>query len=842
MLWIGTLGVLPLAMILFDFRPAALAGCGTYGYACNQTACFTAEINTTFTNYNGTCYGGSWQKGSAWIYGQTGTTITLYVRTTMTTNVDQVEGWSFGLKHTAPTLISVDGGNLVLNAVQDGQALATIQAPPPPAPPGPPDFPGPGNPATRAWTCGLTQGVVVDFGSPGPGYITTGPNSNMVTAFACYQLTFPNNSTVHTVTLDFTEDVGTPPVSNLVARLGQTITPCKEKLTLYVQRTSYPPFTPSYCPFGQSQVSQCDGMGGGGGVGQLACFMRGDSDGNGHVQLTDTIFLLLFLFQGGPLPGCLDAADGNDSSTLDLADAIFVLTHLFRGGPVIPAPFPDCGTDPTVDILSCLTGFAGCSATDVDNDGLTCGDELNRGTDPSNADTDGDGLTDGDEVARGTDPTKPDTDGDGFTDGEEVLESGVAGTTKCRCDKRSETRCDENCTNGVDELGEPDTLADAMDPECQTCTDSGSLNIAALGANPLVPDIFVEIDYMGAGGNPVHDHKPLLAALTAVRDAFANSPNPIALHIDAGIGPDFDLSTDVLAGGQEIPHADFLSTSSDTCIVTEAIEDIKATHFNRNRCNVFRYNLWVHRYRQNSNSSGVAPVLGRDDFVVSLGGLGDNQVGSLLQQAGTFMHELGHTLNLHHGGGEAMNCKPNYVSVMNYAYQFGLVGCDLLPNNTIGYSDVVLPSLDEYCLNESAGICGGVGVNWNDVGGITVCDPATAPPVCPPPPPPRPQQCCLACAVYNINCILESDHPLAPLFGICAGEINGECDPTDESPPLRGFDDWGHLWLNFKIMPPEEICGNSTDDDGDGYTDERGCVDPQALQTESEVLRCRDVP
>ncbi|HFU4464953.1 TPA: Ig-like domain-containing protein, partial [Streptococcus suis] len=56
---------------------------------------------------------------------------------------------------------------------------------------------------------------------------------------------------------------------------------------------------------------------------------------------------------------------------------------------------------------------------DDDGDGVTNGDELVDGTDPSNPDTDGDGVTDGEEKANGTDPKNPDTDGDGVTDGEE---------------------------------------------------------------------------------------------------------------------------------------------------------------------------------------------------------------------------------------------------------------------------------------------------------------------------------------------------------------------------------------------------------------------------------------
>jgi hypothetical protein len=41
-----------------------------------------------------------------------------------------------------------------------------------------------------------------------------------------------------------------------------------------------------------------------------------------------------------------------------------------------------------------------------------------------------------------------------------------------------------------------------------------------------------------------------------------------------------------------------------------------------------------------------------------------------LIEAGTFMHELGHNLGLQHGGADEQNRKPNYLSVMNYLYQF----------------------------------------------------------------------------------------------------------------------------------------------------------------------------
>ncbi|HEY6904577.1 MAG TPA: hypothetical protein VI216_09730 [Candidatus Acidoferrales bacterium] len=73
-------------------------------------------------------------------------------------------------------------------------------------------------------------------------------------------------------------------------------------------------------------------------------------------------------------------------------------------------------------------------------------------------------------------------------------------------------------------------------------------------------------------------------------------------------------------------------------------------------------------------------------------------------QAGTFMHELGHSLGLTHGGfyydtaGSYIptiepNCKPNYQSVMSYLFQV-----DLLDDGVLDYSEQKLDSLNENSL------------------------------------------------------------------------------------------------------------------------------------------------
>ncbi|MDX9856959.1 MAG: glycosyl hydrolase [candidate division Zixibacteria bacterium] len=59
----------------------------------------------------------------------------------------------------------------------------------------------------------------------------------------------------------------------------------------------------------------------------------------GTVDLSDLIYLVNALFQGGPLPPCSAAANVNGDSNcdIDLSDLVFLVNYLFMGGP---APMP----------------------------------------------------------------------------------------------------------------------------------------------------------------------------------------------------------------------------------------------------------------------------------------------------------------------------------------------------------------------------------------------------------------------------------------------------------------------------------------------------------------------
>ena len=82
-------------------------------------------------------------------------------------------------------------------------------------------------------------------------------------------------------------------------------------------------------------------------------FIRGDSNESQNVDLSDAVSTLLYLYQGGRRPDCLDRADANDDGGVDISDAIYTLRFLFAGSRAIPAPYPDPGIDPTPDQLDC---------------------------------------------------------------------------------------------------------------------------------------------------------------------------------------------------------------------------------------------------------------------------------------------------------------------------------------------------------------------------------------------------------------------------------------------------------------------------------------------------------
>jgi len=82
-------------------------------------------------------------------------------------------------------------------------------------------------------------------------------------------------------------------------------------------------------------------------------FIRSDSNHDCVVDVSDVIYSVSWLFQGGPDHPCDDAADTNNDGIINLADPVYLLNYLFQDGPAPSEPFPLSGLDPDSDALDC---------------------------------------------------------------------------------------------------------------------------------------------------------------------------------------------------------------------------------------------------------------------------------------------------------------------------------------------------------------------------------------------------------------------------------------------------------------------------------------------------------
>jgi virginiamycin B lyase len=82
-------------------------------------------------------------------------------------------------------------------------------------------------------------------------------------------------------------------------------------------------------------------------------FVRGEANQDGRLDVSDAVRVLIHLFAGGGPLACADAGDANDDGQIDIADPVRVLAFLFASAAPLPAPFPDCGADPSDDAVDC---------------------------------------------------------------------------------------------------------------------------------------------------------------------------------------------------------------------------------------------------------------------------------------------------------------------------------------------------------------------------------------------------------------------------------------------------------------------------------------------------------
>lgn len=204
------------------------------------------------------------------------------------------------------------------------------------------------------------------------------------------------------------------------------------------------------------------------------------------------------------------------------------------------------------------------------------------------------------------------------------------------------------------------------------------IDLAARGADPQVKDLFLEVDWAQHRG---HTHKPAYGALQVLRNTFA--AHGIQVH------------TDIAQEGGPFNPARF-----------DHGHEAHRHLIDHGRAGIFMHVIAGHLGGP-SAGGGWTVYLPTDTTDAQVEG----RVGAQL------LHEVGHQLGLGHGGGGTIDSKdgsrqaafaedykPNYLSVMNDAYAWGLIvdttsGLIRVPT----YAGFAIGDLDENSLDEPAG-------------------------------------------------------------------------------------------------------------------------------------------
>ena len=253
-------------------------------------------------------------------------------------------------------------------------------------------------------------------------------------------------------------------------------------------------------------------------------------------------------------------------------------------------------------------------------------------------------------------------------------------------------------------VASPDTDGDGLSDSVETngydADGDGrpEVDYKKMGANPYHKDVFVEMDYMPG---ELASEEELDRIVQSFADLNVTNPDGRAgvnLHLDAGSARSAKYN---LGGGNQVPHQ-MLSNDMES---SGEWANIRARNFDSARYNSgFDYMIWGDYYVDNKtgnrNSSGVG-LVGSPGFMVTVGKTYWEGANSDIR-VGTFIHELGHNLNLKHGGTDEFNGKPQYYSVMNYNYQLtGIPKAD--GTKYFGYLQQDMPTLKEWALDERKG-------------------------------------------------------------------------------------------------------------------------------------------
>jgi len=206
--------------------------------------------------------------------------------------------------------------------------------------------------------------------------------------------------------------------------------------------------------------------------------------------------------------------------------------------------------------------------------------------------------------------------------------------------------------------------------------------------DPNKADIYYEIDWM-KGHTPNQESLEIIVEKFWQSDYDPGTGNKgITLHFQLTDNELPHKDTIYFPGGEFTPGHDQLKEIWYGSV--QERQDPDWTNKKDLKNYAFHYVIFAHDQENNVGASGIAEIPG-NDALITLGSW-DGSVGSTDQQASTLMHEMGHNINLNHGGNDSVNCKPNYISIMSHSRQT----IDLVPDREIDFSPKDLADIQDF--------------------------------------------------------------------------------------------------------------------------------------------------
>jgi len=92
----------------------------------------------------------------------------------------------------------------------------------------------------------------------------------------------------------------------------------------------------------------------------------GDADGSGSLDISDGVYIITYIFDGGPppTPDPIENGDANNDGAVDISDAVYIIDFIFGGGPA-PCAAPS----------GYLVDYSNCKNFNVNRDTITSSDD-----------------------------------------------------------------------------------------------------------------------------------------------------------------------------------------------------------------------------------------------------------------------------------------------------------------------------------------------------------------------------------------------------------------------------------------------------------------------------------